>query len=462
MTDISQNSISSLVQPLNQFFQGIDNDTSTPCHIAVAYSGGVDSSVLLHLVAQAIKNTSVVLHAFHIHHGLSQHADAWQSHCEQVSHQLSVIFDTENVALSGIADVGVEDSARSARYAALDRLCVKYQIQYLLMAHHQNDQVETLLLHLCRGTGLNGLIGMDNVSDSSLLPKSAVKVVRPWLDVPKTAIQAAVPLLNITHIEDESNQDTRYTRNTLRHRVIPVLKDYFPHIEQGLLRLSAHAASAQRMLQEVAETDAKTMVQNNALNIALMRQINTDRQMNLLQFWLAKQDCRIASSSWLNELHHQLFDSKSDAQICVSLGDASVRRFDQFAYYVTNAEVKPLPETPLAFRWQGEDELSFPGFGGKLVFTKVSKGIDAAWLMSQPLLMTQRTGGEIVKLHEKRPSKSLKVWFQEKHIPVWKRSVLPLVRSDQNTLIFAAGLGVNLLSTQQSEESAIDISWQQL
>lgn len=462
MTDTPQHRIPSLVQPLHQFLERIETDTHGPCHIAVAYSGGVDSSVLLHLLSQTIQHTPVVLHAFHIHHGLSAHADAWLEHCTEVAGQLSVLFDTEKVTLSGIADVGVEDSARSARYAALDKLCVKHHIQYLFMAHHQNDQIETLLLHLCRGTGLNGLVGMDMISDSPLLPKSGVKVVRPWLNVTKAEIQTAVPLLNLSHIEDESNQDIRYTRNTLRHRVIPVLKEYFPHIEQGLLRLSAHAASAQRILQEVAESDAKTMIENNALNIELMRQLNTDRQMNLLQFWLAQQDCRIASSSWLKELYHQLFESKSDAQICVSLGEASVRRFGQYAYYVSHDEIKPLPEKPIAFQWRGENELSFPGFSGKLVFREVSKGIDTAWLKSQSLFMTQRTGGEILKLHQKRPSKSLKVWFQEKHIPVWKRSVLPLIKSEQNKLIFAAGLGVDLLNAKQSEVSAIEISWERL
>lgn len=462
MTDISQSSITSLVQPLHQFLQQIDPNSEQACHIAVAYSGGVDSSVLLHLLANAVKDTAIVLHAFHIHHGISPHADAWCAHCEDTANQLAIPFHAERVSLSDVADVGIEDSARSARYAALDKLCTTYHIQYLFMAHHQNDQAETLLLHLCRGTGLNGLLGMEEVSLSPLLKKSGVHIVRPWLNIPKTVVVEAAQSLNLNHIEDESNQDIRYTRNTLRHRVIPVLKTYFPHIEQRLLKLSAHAASAQRLLTEMAESDAKTIIQHNALNIEQMRAMNIDRQMNLLQYWLSLQDCRIASSSWLNELYHQLFESKLDAQICVSMGDASIRRFEGYAYYVHNADIKPLPEAPYAFQWQGEDELCFPTFGGKLIFNKTENGIDAAWLKTQSLLLTQRTGGEILKLTEKRPSKSLKIWFQEKHIPAWQRSVLPLVTTNQHQLIFVAGLGANLLNTKQSTESAVSIRWQKL
>lgn len=460
MTDTVQSLLRPLEQAILQSFDKIDLPSSSPCHIAIAYSGGVDSSVLLHLLARIQKQTHYVLHAFHIHHGLSVHADEWLNHCQQVANELHIPFVAQQVQLSAVADVGVEDAARTARYHALDKLCKEHHIQSLFMAHHQDDQIETLLLHLCRGTGLNGLVGMETVMKSTLLPQSQVSVIRPFLSITKQQIQQVAQSLHIVHIEDESNQDIRYTRNTLRHEVIPVLKRYFPHIDQSFLRLSAHAESAQRILSEVAATDAETMIRQHQLNLKEMQPLSIDRRMNLLQYWLSLHDCRVASTSWLNELYHQLFESKEDAQICVSLGNASIRRYEGHAYYVTHASIRPLPDKPQAFEWRGETEIVFPEFGGKLLFRQVDQGMSADWLKSQSLLLTQRTGGEVLKLDARRPIKTLKVWCQERHIPAWRRSILPLVKTTENHLLFAAELGSNLLNTPISTDKAIQIQWQ--
>ena len=219
--------------------------------IAIAYSGGLDSSALLHLAATSGRK----LYAFHIHHGLSPNADAWEAHARTECERLGITFASRRVTL----DDRSEASARKARYAALGALCTEHNVHLLLTAHHLDDQAETILLQLLRGAGPAGMSGMDAFNRApTLLGTPDVLLARPLLQASRADLEEYVREHAIAHIEDESNADTRYARNALRHEVMPRLAEAFPGYQERFARSARHAQSAQRLLTEQAADDLRT------------------------------------------------------------------------------------------------------------------------------------------------------------------------------------------------------------
>lgn len=428
--------------------------------IAIAYSGGLDSSALLHLAQRYATEHGVRLFAFHIHHGISPNADQWLAHCNEECARLGVGFDARQIKLPSDGKSGVEEAARIRRYAALGELCRAHQVDLLLTAHHEDDQAETVLLQLLRGSGVAGLSGMDTVNAApDLLGDERLLMARPLLAVSRAALSSFIANNGISYVEDESNTDPRYARNALRHLVMPVLAETFPGFQGRFTRTARHAQAAQRMLIELAAQDIATCADGVCLDINRLRALSSDRMDNVLRYWFGSRGVRMPSTSWLSEMRTQLLDAKEDAQLCVTHADCHIRRHRNRVYLTPRLNDDLSTVEPFAFRWQGEEKLHFANYRGTLYFEAAEQGVDRDWLRVQDLQIRYRQGGERLKPAQNRPTKSLKYHYQALDIPAWERERLPVVTSGKH-LLFAAGIGMDCHHLGAPSSQLIQLRWQ--
>lgn len=422
-----------------------------PLAMAIAYSGGLDSSVLLHLAARYCQREAIPLHAFHVHHGLSPNADAWLAHCEQQTRALNVPFQAARIQPDNVAADGVEQAARVARYAALGDLCRTHGVQLLLTAHHQDDQAETVLLQLFRGAGLRGLGSMRDLHDAHGLTGGDVLVGRPLLECSRKALERVADDRSVAHIQDESNLNTRYRRNAIRQQIMPLIERTYPGAAATIARSSQHWQSAQLLLDELALIDLNACADGHSLRIDAMAMLSVQRVDNLLRFWLMARGASYApTSAQLVQLRTQMLAARSDAQPALVLCGLQLRRHAgalqahpiRPAASVHQLHSEP-PTVPLVIRWQGESSIAVPQWQGTLLFaTAQARGICPQRLQSSALTLQPRSGGERLKPDLARPSRSLKNLFQEADLPAQQRPWLPLAYLD-GQLVFAAGLGMD-------------------
>ena len=414
--------------------------------IAVAYSGGLDSSALLRLMHDYAQQHAIKLYAFHVHHGLSANANQWLDHCAAECAKNAITFEAQRVQISDTAGSGVEAAARTSRYAALGAMCRKYNAPLLLTAHHQDDQAETVLLQLMRGSGVAGLSGMDIANAAEdLLGGASPIMARPLLSMSRSALATYVTAHGISHIDDDSNGDTRFARNALRHRVMPVLATCFPDFQARVARSATHAQSAQKLLIELAMIDHAQCADGEALVISRMQALGTDRIDNLLRYWFGSCNIRMPSTAWLAEMCEQLFTAKADAQLCVTHADCHVRRHRDRVFITPRGKEIDSDDVPRScVTWSGASEMAFVELGGTLIFEPAEYGFPVTWLREQALVITLRTGGERLKPAVNRPTRALKYHYQSRDIPAWERERLPVVISTTvKHLLFAAGIGMD-------------------
>lgn len=428
--------------------------------IAVAYSGGLDSAALLHLSSGYARAQGLELVAFHIHHGLSANADHWLAHCERECSALGVRFEARFIQVEAMKRDGVEQAARTRRYAALGELCRDHDVRVLLTAHHQDDQAETVLLQLLRGAGLAGLSGMAKMNDaSSLLGPSSPALARPLLETTRAEIEEFVARRGIRHVEDESNEDTRYSRNALRHKIAPVLDAHFPSYQRCLARAAEHAQAAQRLLGELAVLDWQTCGSGERIDLVSFKGLGEDRQDNLLRYWFSRHGARMPSTAWLEEAKAQLLGACDDAQVRVVHPDCEIRRHRGKAFLISRQDSAPKGATPQVFHWKGESSIAFKEFGGTLYFDAADEGVNVDWLAAQVLEIRCRQGGERLKLAADRPTRSLKQHYQALDIPAWERQRLPVILA-QGRLIWAAGIGMNHGAIPLGQHDLVRLRWE--
>ncbi|MGB9989353.1 tRNA lysidine(34) synthetase TilS [Pseudoduganella rhizocola] len=431
--------------------------------IAIAYSGGLDSSALLHALHASGKHNP---HAFHIHHGLSPNADAWQAHCAAECARLGISYAARKVSLQADGK-GTEASARKARYAALGSLCKEHGVSLLLTAHHQDDQAETVLLQLLRGAGPAGLSGMDAFNHApELLQNETLLLARPLLQASRAQLEAYVREHAIAHIEDESNSDPRYARNALRHGVMPLLAASFPGFQERFARSASHAQSAQRLLTELAEADLQAILQGDSIDLTALAALSKDRRANVLRHWFAVRQIRIPSAAWLAEMQDQALTAREDANLKVSHPDCEVRRHRGRLHLAPKLrELEGTREDQFDdkpgqhFRWSGEASMPFPAYGGTLHFDKAEEGLDPAWLRDQLLTIEFRRGGERLKPAHNRPTRNLKHHYQALGVPAWERERSPVV-SIPGQVLFAAGIGMDCHKMTLGTGDRIVFRWQ--
>lgn len=420
--------------------------------IAVALSGGLDSMVLLDLAAAHARAHGRQLFAFHVHHGLSANADAWRDHCAAAAAARGIPFDVRAVVVEK-GRAGIEAAARKQRYAALGAMCRQHGATLLLTAHHQDDQAETVLLQLLRGSGASGLGGMDAANRApTLLGDATLVMARPLLALARADLEAHARAAGLAWVEDESNQDPRHARNALRHQVMPVLAQLFPGFQQRIARSSLHVQAAQRLLDELAAQDLADCLDGDGLDLARLRALSPDRINNLLRHWFTVRRLAMPSTALLAQMIAQALSARDDAQLLVTHPECEVRRHRDRLYLVPKLpdlagmrdpdDIGIIDRHAQAFRWSGEASIAFPDYGGVLHFDAAQHGFDAAWLRAQALEIDFRKGGEKLKPAPNRPTRSLKHLFQAAGVPAWERTRLPVVGNGVK-LLFAAGLGMD-------------------
>lgn len=446
------------IHPLEQTLAQFLSAFPPQSRVAVAFSGGLDSSVLLHGMRACLSDRDITLYAFHVHHGLSANADQWSEHCAAVCAKLNLPFAVRQVAVNAEGGTGIEEAAREARYAALGAMCAEHDVELLLTAHHIDDQAETVLLQLLRGSGIAGIAGMEAANRApKLLGNPALVMARPLLETSRAALEDYARTHDITNIEDESNGDLRFARNALRLAVMPVLEQHFLGFTARFARTAQHAHAAQSLLDEVASQDLERCRDEDALDLARMSGMSGERIDNLFRHWFAGRGLRMPSTAWLKEMRSQLTLAKAEAQLCVTHPDCHIRRHRNRVYIVTREDGRE-PPVPQDFAWRGEASLHFPAFRGTLLFEESESGIPADWLRARTCTIHLREGGERLKLAANRPTRSLKQHYQANDVPAWEREILPLV-SSRGTLLFVARLGMDCAHFAKTPEACVRLHW---
>lgn len=412
-------------------------------HPLLGLSGGLDSRVLLDLLVQVRESCGFRLSAVHVNHRISPNADAWAEFCSNICHAANVTFKTVAIDVPRDSGLGLEAAAREARY----RVLLAQGADSLILAHHQDDQAETLLLQLLRGAGVKGLAAMG--ADSGGREKN---ILRPFLDVPRSKLLEYAEERGLSWIEDESNLDLAYDRNFLRHHVFPELEKRFPGCRVTFARSAAHFAEAADLLEEVALADAAQYVHNGQLDVGGLRSLSPARAMNLLRWWIAERSGLPLSSARLHSILDQLCHARENAQVECRLGDAVLRRYRDTAYIEPGCLAQPY-----RVEWHGESSLGLPD-GSRLDFRRMTgQGIALARL-KESLFIGNRQGGARLRPDCRRPTRSLKNLWQEAGIPPAERERTPLIWHGSE-LVAVPGLGVACDWQPRADEAGLVVEW---
>lgn len=396
--------------------------------VCIALSGGVDSVVLLHLFAQLRTDYPMTLSAIHVHHGISVHADHWAQTCQQLCDQLAIPLQTCNINLHHRAELGLEAAARSARYAAFQQ----QHADFIALAHHRDDQVETLMLQLLRGAGAKGLAGMPVLRQ----PANQPAYIRPLLDIDRSCILDWANQHGLHWIDDESNLDTHYARNFLRHEILPRLNQRYPAWRATLARSAQNLGEAALLLDELAQLDAIDGIKEQGISCHYLNQLSPPRARNLLRYFLSMHGVTMPSQIALTEMLEQLTQADADRNMAIHHDGHTLHRFQHYGYLVKQFAA-PAPDS--RWHWQGEPQLALPALGGTLHFSyQPAPGLDLNKLHNINIRL--RLGGEMFRPDIKRPNHRLKSLLQEADIPPWQRDRIPLIYSD-DTLIHVPGIG---------------------
>jgi tRNA(Ile)-lysidine synthase len=288
-----------------------------PLPVGVAFSGGADSTVLL---LAAVRRWPGQVQAIHVHHGLQHAADDFEAHCRKACAELAVPLHVRRVDARHLPGESPEDAARQARYPALARAAQDAGLRAVLLGQHGDDQVETLLLALSRGAGLPGLAAMPPE-----FQREGLVFVRPLLALSARAIRAWVAQQGIAVVDDPSNADTAFTRNRIRHVLLPALEQCFPQYRETFARSSRHAAQAQELLEAVAAEDLARM--GGAPAIAALQALPRARQANVLRHWLRSAHAAASSAAQMDELLDQVADCRTRGHgIRIKVGKGFVER----------------------------------------------------------------------------------------------------------------------------------------
>ncbi len=389
-------------------------------HYRVAYSGGCDSHVLLHALA-AIQDQlpGTEISALHVNHGLAEEADRWAAHCAQVAAGLGVAFQTVPVDGLGEAGESPEAAARRARYHVFAQSMAAGD--GLLLAHHEDDQAETLLLQLFRGAGLRGLAAMPQHTAFS-----AGWLGRPLLGLSRRDLRDYAKAAKLNWIEDPSNQSVDFDRNFLRHNIIPELLPRWPALPRTLARAAQHQSAASRLLDELAVADLQALQGSHAgcLSICALTVLSRERQDNLLRYWIRRQGISLPSCVQLQRIHAEVLSAREDAQPQVGWANSLIRRYRDDLYLLSAGSDGRKGE-PQA--WDLKTELNLlDGRWLKPVPYK-GAGLKASLQGRADVSVRFRQGGEVCRPLGRKQAHRLKTLWQEWGVPPWQRNRVPLI-----------------------------------
>lgn len=423
--------------------------------LVAGLSGGVDSVALLDLLDRLAPRLRFELSALHVNHQISPRAGEWAGFCKALCSERGIAFKAVEVTVARRSGESLEAVAREARY----QVFVRQPGEFIVLAHHLDDQAETLLLQLLRGAGVKGLSAMPVVRAQHAalgIQHSAPQLLRPLLAVTRSEIEAYARKRGLQWVEDESNVNTSFDRNFLRHQVLPLLEKRFPAYRATLIRASENLAEAAGLLDELAQIDAQSAVADGLLRLDALRKLNSARAKNLLRFYLAWRQVPMPSSKRLEDILCQLTGARGDSMVRVKLGEFEIRCYRD-ALYVQ--KTRRLPRAEFSMPWRGEDRLKIDELGGTLVFRGTKGGgISLTKLLAGPVTVHMRQGGERFRPNCKRPRRSLKNLLQETGIPPWERERLPLLFTG-DSLVWVPDIGIDCDFQAQDDEEGLVPEW---
>jgi tRNA(Ile)-lysidine synthase len=426
--------------------------------VAVAYSGGRDSSALLHACLQAARalGADLQVHALHVHHGLSEHADAWLAHCQSVCADwaqagLPVQFHGERLQTQPQPGQSIEAWAREHRYIALARMARGVGADLILLAHHRRDQAETWLLQALRGAGSAGLAAMPKQHSRENLCWA-----RPWLEQPREFIETYVREHAIAHIEDDSNLDSRFARNRLRLQVMPVLQQAFVGAEQQLAMAATWAQQSRELEVEIAAEDLARLSSEAGLDVPALLALSPARVSNALRAWLHAQADQAAPASLVLRLLDELPRMGTGRW---PWAGSELRLYRARLRFEATPGVQSLLALPAeqTVDLHRPGSYTWPQWGGELTVTLVDRGGMALDRLRQATLR-QRRGGETFQQTAHGMPRSLKKVFQNAAIAAWDRDG-PLIFSADGALLFVPGLGMDARQIEREPGSQALLSW---
>ena len=429
--------------------------------LVAGLSGGIDSVVMLDLLRRAAAKMRFEIAALHVNHQINPAAAKWARFCGAYCRQLGIGLTVVKVNVP--RESSLEAAARNARYAAFARL----PADFVALAHNLDDQAETVLLQLLRGAGVKGVSAMPVLRGDArgqgkeekkrrVLHASplAPSILRPLLDITRAEIEAYARARKLRWVEDDSNADTGFDRNFMRHRLLPVIAERYPAYRKTLARASRNFAEAAVLLDELASIDMPNAAAH--LKITDLRALTTARAKNALRYFLGSHGVTMPNETRLAECVRQVQEPRATG-IAIDLGAHELRRF--------GSELRVVPKTPVPaadFRrqWQGEARLALPELGATLLMKKSrGSGLSLAKLQTAAVTVRLRTGGERLRPDAKRPRRSLKNLLQEARLPPWLRARLPLLYCG-DTLVYVPGVGIDTAFRAHSGEPAVEPQWQ--
>lgn len=385
----------------------------------VSYSGGCDSHVLLHALASLRPDLATIdIQAIHIDHSLHPKSQQWAQHCTNVAHALAVNCEVIRVDAKPAIGASPEAAAREARYNAIATLLQPGDV--LLTAHHLDDQAETMLLQLLRGAGPAGLAAMAMCN-----PFAKAWLARPLLNIGHAQLVAYAQQHHLDWIDDESNLNTRFERNFIRHQVMPLLRQRWPAAAKTLARSASHSAEATRLLHELAASDLNTVRGEapSTLSVSRLKQLDEARQRNVLRAWISEQNLPRPSTAKLKCLQQDMLHAAADRNPHVTWQGAQAHRYRD-ALYVMPAQANI---TSASIVWDINNALTLPNNGTLIAQPTQGLGISRSLCAKHPVSVRFRQGGERCRLVGRLHSQSLKHLLQEHAIPPWQRNQIPLI-----------------------------------
>ena len=418
--------------------------------IRVGLSGGLDSTVLLHLLASLRQTLPLELTAAHVQHGLVAGSAAWADDCRRLCDGLGLPLVVHAVQVDRHHPGGLEAAARDARRAAL----VALGDEVLALAHHRDDQAETVLFRAIRGAGVRGAGGMRPIAAVG----PGQHVWRPLLDVPRSALLAYARAHGLVWVDDPSNADNGFSRNFLRNEVLPLVESRFPGAVTGLARMGRLCGEAADMLGELAALDFAALRLPASLRLGreATLHLSSARLRNLLRFVLLDAGEAMPDEDRLREIERQLRSPGAVEGLCLPVGGSALCVYRE-AWWLAPARHAP---APASLGWDGEPRV--PWAGGVVAWREtLGEGLATAALTGGTCELRRRAGGERMRLRTGGPSRSLKNLLQEAGVPPWLRGELPMLWVD-GRLAWIAGVGVAAEFRCRAGEPGLTPEWSAL
>jgi tRNA(Ile)-lysidine synthase len=427
-----------------------------PQVFCVAFSGGLDSTVLLHALSRlAGSMPGVVIRAVHIDHAMQPGSAAWAGHCEALCAGLQIPYESRRVVVDPNGSAGPEATARAARYAALTELLQPGEV--LLLAQHQDDQLETYLLQLMRGGGVHGLAAMP--ADAAF---AHAKLSRPLLDTPRHILEAYASAASLKWVDDPSNANDIYERNYLRHQVLPQLLKRWPSAAAAVARSARYAAEAAELSDSLAALDAVGIRSGCVLGIAQLQRLPLVRQRNLVRFVIRDLGLPVPAESRLLEIWQSVLPAGADALPQLRWPGGFAARYRGWLYLLPAAAGMPAAAESFAVTpdfAELEQVLELGGAAGRLILKSTTGRGLARSVLQAPLEIRFRRGGERLKPAAAAHHRSLKNLFQEAGVLPWMRGAMPLLYSDGKLLAVGdTWLAAEALAV--AGEPGLELVWQ--